>query len=98
MSMYFKTFQMQFEDHIAELESKLSQYEHEGCQMVRPHTSMSALEKELDSVRERYKKRISELETEQQLLQKQLQQEKGKSAGNFCFTVFMRVALLLRLH
>lgn len=53
---------MQYEERIAELEKlPLEGLPREGDH---PHTSISALEKELEAVRERYRKQIVEMSSE----------------------------------
>ena len=52
-----------------------------------PHTHVGALEKELESVRERYRKRLAEAENETDKLRKEILSLKSKEAGKQKFVV-----------
>ena len=64
----FSVSQFQFEERVADLEAQLRLYKRQGDGDVKPyehpHTHAIALERELDSMRERYKKQIAELTTQ----------------------------------
>ena len=72
--------QLQYEDRIRELESQLAKCQHpeEG---ERPHTHSSALQRELDSVRERHKRKVGELEQELERLRKEVMVLKHRETG-----------------
>ena len=81
--------QVQFEDRQRELEERLLKYERPGDKNlkegVHPHTHVGALEKELDSVKERYKKRLVESENEADRLRKEISVLRGKEMGKESF-------------
>ncbi len=89
--------QMQFEEREAELEARLSKYERPGDRNMKegehPHTHVSALEKELDAVKERYKRTLAEKDNEAERLREEVAGLKSKEAGVF-FIYF--VAFLLQ--
>ena len=64
----FRGFQFQFEERVADLEAQLRLFKRQGDGDIKPyehpHTHAIALERELDSTRERYKKQITELTTQ----------------------------------
>ena len=55
--------QLQYEERIKDLELQLSIYQGQ-MDHVHPHTHAVALERELESVRERYKQQIKDLQAE----------------------------------
>ncbi len=81
---------MQFEERQEELETRLLKYERPGDQKLKegehPHSHLTAIQKELDSVRERYKKRLAEAELEADRLRKEITTLKSKEAGEFPYT------------
>lgn len=72
--------QLQYEERIIEFESQLARCQHpeEG---ERPHTHSSALQRELDSVRERHKRKVGELEQEIGNLRKEVMVVKHRETG-----------------
>ena len=77
---------MQFEERQTELEERLLKYERPGDRNLkegeRPHTHVGALEKELESVKERYKKRLAEAENEADRLRREIATLRSKETGN----------------
>ena len=82
--------QVQFEERQAELETRLSKYERPGDKNIRegdhPHTHIGALEKELEAVKERYKRRLAEVENEAERLRKEVVSLKTKDDGEHQLT------------
>ena len=67
----------------------MSKYERPGDGKLKegehPHSHMVALQKELDNVRERYKKRIAEFEGETERLRTEISQIKIKETGELLY-------------
>lgn len=64
--------QVRYEDRINSLESQVDQYETGRQSQSRPHTSVTALQKELDGVRERNRNQLQEMEKENKDLRRRL--------------------------
>ena len=71
-------------------DQKLKEYEH-------PHTHTLALQRELDSTRERYKKQITQLESQVENLLKELQKMHSKESGRFPIYLYQLAPPMLRL-
>lgn len=72
--------QLQFEERIKELEFQLSIYQGQADH-VHPHTHSVALERELESVRERYKQQVKDLQTERDKLTAEQAKTKKTAEG-----------------
>ena len=75
-------FQLQYEERIKDLELQLAIYQGQ-TDHVHPHTHAVALERELESVRERYKQQIKDLQAEVDRLTSELSKSKKAHEGNF---------------
>ncbi|KAK6170319.1 hypothetical protein SNE40_018734 [Patella caerulea] len=81
MEQKYNAVKMQFEERIYDLESQLSRFiENPGD--PHPHTHVGALQKELDSTRDRYKKQIAELQSQILQLQTELQKSQKTNGLN----------------
>ena len=80
-----KCLQFQYEERIEDLERKLLQYERPGDNDLkegeRPHSHAVAIQRELDAVKGRQKKRVAEMEAEIQGYKKELDTLKAKQIG-----------------
>ena len=80
----FLFLQFTYEERIEDLENRLGKYERPGDNKLKegehPHSHLGALQKELDAVRERHKKRVAELEHELEQLKNENQTLKTKEA------------------
>ncbi|XP_071136252.1 centrosomal protein of 162 kDa-like [Mytilus edulis] len=76
----YHTVKLQYEDRIKDLEAQLHLYKRPDDNSLKeydhPHTSTLAVQRELDSVRERYKKQVAELQTELNNLNNELNKTK----------------------
>ena len=80
-SQYYDMFpynQLQYEERIKELECQLAKGPEES---ERPHTHSAALQRELDSVRERHRRKVDELEREIATLQREGMVLKHRETG-----------------
>ena len=73
-------FQLQYEERIKDLELQLAIYQGQ-TDHVHPHTHAVALERELESVRERYKQQIKDLQAEADRLTNELSKTKKSHEG-----------------
>ncbi|XP_076466484.1 centrosomal protein of 162 kDa-like [Babylonia areolata] len=68
MEQKYNAVKFQFEERVADLESQLRLYKRHGDGDIKPyehpHTHSLALERELDSTREKYKRQVAELTTQ----------------------------------
>ncbi|XP_063954593.1 centrosomal protein of 162 kDa-like [Lytechinus pictus] len=80
----YNAMKVRYEDRINSLESQVEQYETGRQSQTRPHTSVTALQKELDGIRERNKNQLLELEKENKELKKRLSKAvtSGMSGGD----------------
>ncbi|VDI37735.1 protein QN1, partial [Mytilus galloprovincialis] len=76
----YHTVKLQYEDRIKDLEAQLHLYKRPDDNSLKeydhPHTSTLAVQRELDSVRERYKKQVAELQAEINNLNNELNKTK----------------------
>lgn len=79
---------MQYEDRIKELEFQLSIYQGQADHQ-HPHTHSVALERELESVRERYKQQVKELQAENDRLNIEMAKTKKTAEGKCCKSVMV---------
>ncbi|XP_030850451.1 centrosomal protein of 162 kDa isoform X2 [Strongylocentrotus purpuratus] len=68
----YNAMKVRYEDRINSLESQVEQYETGRQPQSRPHTSVTALQKELDGVRERNRNQLQEVEKENKDLRRRL--------------------------
>lgn len=80
--VYILLFQLQYEERIKDLELQLAIYQGQ-TDHVHPHTHAVALERELESVRERYKQQVKDLQAEVDRLISELSKSKKAHEGNF---------------
>ena len=72
------SFQLQYEERIQSLEQQLS---HDQLSHDHPHTHAVALQRELESTKERYKKRTAELEAELDKVKCELVSARNRESG-----------------
>ncbi|XP_071957033.1 centrosomal protein of 162 kDa-like [Antedon mediterranea] len=80
MEQKFNNIKIQYEDRIKQLESQLSIYTTNPSAKSHPHTSVTVLQKELLSIKDRYKVKIQKMELEMEAMQKKI--TAGKESSN----------------
>ena len=79
------SFQIQYEERIRDLEAQLHLYRRPDDNSLKeydhPHTSTLAVQRELDSVRDKYKKQVTELQAEITKLNNELNKTKTSQEG-----------------
>lgn len=89
--MLYLSFQLQFEERIADLERQLSLYQQLGQDVIfkeHPFSHAQALEKELNSVRERCKKQVSEMQAEVERVTAELNKVKKNQESKLVVLLF----------
>ena len=76
---------MQYEERIESLEKQLSHDQRPDDRKLKegeqPHTHVSALQRQLDSVKDRHKKKLAEMEMEMEKVKRELVTSRSKENG-----------------
>lgn len=87
---------MRYEDRVQSLESANLQLQRTVDELTfssHPHTNHTAMQRELDSVRDRYKKQVAELEGTIETLQKEVVAFRNKEPGKLYLYELCRILL-----
>ena len=83
----YNAMKVRYEGLISDLEQQLTCYQRPGETSEHPHTHAVALQRELDSVKDRNKRKVAELEADLQAVKTELASLKAKQAGMFAFSI-----------